>query len=61
MTGQLITVTFTHTELEDLKQLLVEKAHEMDDDGNEGAFDASCLKPLYDKVRGAIFGKVGGK
>ena len=47
-------MTLTKQELEILKNLLVEKAQEMDDDGRDGAFDASPLRPLYDRVRKAL-------
>jgi hypothetical protein len=47
-------MTFTKKELGLLKQLLIEEAWRMDDDGNDGTFDASALKPLYDKIRKAL-------
>ena len=43
----------TAKEAEALKNLLVEEASRMDDDGNEGAFDASILKTIYRKLRAA--------
>jgi len=46
-----ITLKLTAAELDALYWLLVDTAHQVDDDGNEGAFDASPLKPIYDKVR----------
>lgn len=43
-------MTFDHKELGLLFDLLVDEAQRMDDDGREGAFDASSLKPIYDKI-----------
>jgi len=53
---------FSHQELEQIRALLVEKAMEMDDDGREGAFDASPLAALYKKVNAlcAIAATKGG-
>jgi hypothetical protein len=47
-------MTFTKAELEVLKELLVEESMRMDDDGRDGAFDASPLKPIYDKIRKSL-------
>tara|TARA_R110000868_G_scaffold92457_6_gene256634 strand:- start:4106 stop:4255 length:150 start_codon:yes stop_codon:yes gene_type:complete len=47
-------MTFTKQEIELLKDLIVEEAQRMDDDGNDGAFDASPLKPIYEKLRIAL-------
>jgi len=41
---------FTKDELEMLKTLLFEEAQRMDDDGNDGAFEASPFAKIYDKV-----------
>lgn len=49
-------MTFTKAELEALKDLLAEEAMRMDDDGRDGAFDASPLKPIYDKIRAELRG-----
>jgi hypothetical protein len=46
-----MTIKLTAKELEALKWLLVEEGQRMDDDGNEGAFDRSPLKAIYDKVK----------
>ena len=42
---------FSKQELETLKSLLVEEAMRMDDDGRDGSFDRSPLRPIYDKIR----------
>jgi hypothetical protein len=47
-------MTLTKEEIEVLLCLLVEEAQRMDDDGRDGAFDASELKPIYDKLRAAL-------
>ena len=41
----------TDEELVALRELLIDTAATMDDDGNEGEFEASHLRPIYDKVR----------
>jgi hypothetical protein len=41
----------TKDELDALMLLLIETAQDMDDDGREGAFNASLLKPVYDKAK----------
>ena len=43
----------TLQELQALSDLLIEEAIRRDDDGNDGAFDRSPLKSIYDKVRAA--------
>jgi hypothetical protein len=43
-------VELSAAELSALIDTLVERAQEMDDDGREGAFDASPLKPIYVKL-----------
>lgn len=40
----------TEIELETLRNLLVETSMRMDDDGNDGAFDASPLGLIYRKI-----------
>ena len=47
------TLKLTEKELDALKWLLVEQAQRMDDDGRDGAFAASPLKTIYDKLRAA--------
>jgi hypothetical protein len=39
-----------------LYHLLAEEAQRMDDDGREGSFDASPLRPIYNKIRDALKG-----
>ena len=46
-------IELTATQVEALKNLLAETAMQMDDDGNEGAFDNSPLKSIYDILNGA--------
>lgn len=48
-----ITVDFTNTELAELLSALAEVGMEMNDDGREGAWEASPLKRIYDKLRHA--------
>lgn len=43
--------TLTKAELAQLIETLGEVAMEMNDDGRDGAFAASPLKPIYDKLR----------
>jgi predicted hotdog family 3-hydroxylacyl-ACP dehydratase len=45
------TLTLTTNELTALKDLLIEEKMRMDDDGREGAFDASILRRIYNKAR----------
>ena len=47
------TLDLSHTELAELINLLVETAMEMNDDGRDGAFAASPLKPIYEKAKAA--------
>jgi hypothetical protein len=54
MIAPTFTLTLTAVELAALRDLLVETAIAMDDDGNKGAFDRTPLKPLYRKVLAAL-------
>ena len=47
------TLKLTNDELGELINLLAEEAQRMDDDGREGAFDASPLRPIYRKLLAA--------
>jgi hypothetical protein len=44
-------LSLTPSEVESLCDLLLETAQTMDDDGREGAFDASPLRGIWDKAR----------
>jgi len=48
-----VTLTLTRFELAEIRNLLHEEQIRIDDDGNEGAFDASPLKLILNKVRRA--------
>ena len=50
-------IALTATEIDELINLLAEEAMRMDDDGREGAFDATPLKAIYRKLLNA---KKGG-
>jgi hypothetical protein len=49
-----MTLTLTPEQAEALFDCLCEFAMQMDDDGREGAFDASPLKPIYTALNRAI-------
>ena len=43
-------MNLTIDELKVIRQLLLEEAERMDDDGNEGAFNESPLAPILRKI-----------
>lgn len=47
-------IDLNRAELGELIDLLDEEAERMDDDGREGAFDSSPLRPIYDKLKAAL-------
>lgn len=46
-------IDFTADELDALYECLTNVAMDMDDDGRDGAFDASPLRPAFNKIREA--------
>ena len=48
-----VAVSFTQQEIDDLLELLLEEAERYDDDGREGTFDRSRLRPIYDRLKAA--------
>jgi hypothetical protein len=46
-----MTEHLTASELDRLIQVVVEEADRMDDDGRDGAFEASPLRPIYEKLK----------
>ncbi len=49
-----LTLTLTVVEAEALRTLLDEEQMRMDDDGCEGAFDATGLKTIAQRLRAAM-------
>ena len=46
-----MTEHLTASELDRLIQVVVEEADRMDDDGRDGTFEASPLRPIYEKLQ----------